>query len=120
MQATLVQLLQAVLGIAIIVSTPFVIKTLKSIENYFISVVGSKNYAFVKEFITDMIKAHADVFSEQEIVTILNTLDDKFGDILSHNEIKQIVDVVIIDLNREVQTQKRINTLLNFKSKALL
>lgn len=105
MKQLVLQVLQSLLEIAIILLTPYAIKALKALEVKAIAVAGANNYSFGKEFIKDIIKAKADVFSEDELVELLDELDNKLGNKLTRDEIKQIVDSVLADLQKEVKKE---------------
>lgn len=110
MKESLIQILQSVLEIVIIILTPYIIKTLKALESKAIAITGANNYAFGKEFITDFVKTKANTFSEDQLVTLLDELDNKLGNKLTRDEIKQIVDSVLVELEKEIK-KDTINTI---------
>ena len=106
MKEFLIQFIIAEIGVAIIILTPYAIKALKAAEAYFITLMGAKNYAYVKQIIYDIVIANQGIFSEDNIVNLIDTIDNKFGDKLNRDEIKQIIDAVIADLHNDKSLNK--------------
>lgn len=86
----IIYLIQAgVLG-AIIYIVPNTVKLIKA-------TIGEKNYNYAKDYVTQQYKLHPEWFNAENLVNLIDTLDNKFGDRLSRDTIKRIVDVVISD-----------------------
>lgn len=84
------------IGIAVILVTPYAVRALKAVETKAQTIIGQNNYSYAKDYIEGQYKLHADLFTEANLVALLDTLDNKFGDRLSKDTIKRIVDLVIV------------------------
>ncbi|SMC19276.1 hypothetical protein SAMN02745134_00785 [Clostridium acidisoli DSM 12555] len=85
---------------------PIVIKKGKVILGFIKGKIGDANYNECKTFLENLYELHKEDFSEDKIVSLLDLLDNKFGDHLSRNTIKEIVEtvagIVIADVAKEV------------------
>lgn len=102
METIILQIAKDLIELGVIIAVPFLIKTLKSIELKFKSEVGVNNYNYGKNFIVDMYKAHPDAFTEENLVNIIDSLENKFINKLSRETIEHLVDYVIADVNNVV------------------
>lgn len=102
MEQQLLNLLKDIIGVVIIFVTPYLIAALKAAQAKAIAIAGKNNYDFAKTFIEDIIKARPDVFSEEEVVKLVDEIDDKLGDKLTHDEVEQIVKSVFVDLQKQI------------------
>lgn len=57
--------------------------------------LGSTYYNEAKVFLESLAKLHPEDFAEDKVVDLLDKLDNKFGDHLSRNTIKGLVDFVV-------------------------
>ena len=89
------EIIKGVIGIAFVVATPFAIKTFRAIEEKAKTIIGANNFEYAKDYIENEYKLHADLFSEENLITLLDTLDDKFGDRLSKDTIRKLVDLIL-------------------------
>lgn len=94
--------IEIIFGITIIVLTPTIYTILTKIKEKIILVIGESAYNYAKNFVTDIIKSHPDIFSENEIVEIIDLIDNKFGDYLTKDEIKKIIDVILSENNKTI------------------
>ena len=65
-----------------------VYKQTKKIAAYIKTSIGDSNYNLCKEFLTELAKLHPEDFAEDKLTDLLDKLDNKFGDHLSRNTIK--------------------------------
>lgn len=94
------EIVEDIIGIAGIIIIPYVIKALKATEKKAKIVIGYNNYNYAKEYIESEYKLHKDLFTENNITSFLESLDNKFGDRLSKDTIKRIVDLVAIGVDK--------------------
>jgi hypothetical protein len=90
------EVLKGVVGIAFIIITPYAIKAFKATEQKAKVVLGDTNYNYVKSYIENQYKLHQNLFTEANIIAFIDELDNKFGDRLSKDTIRRIVDTVIV------------------------
>jgi hypothetical protein len=95
-------ILKLVISLAIIILSPFAYKTLMALERKSIALAGESNYNFLRIFVTDLIKSRPQEFYEDELVKILNTIDNRFGNKFTENEVKMLVDSAIKDYGKTV------------------
>lgn len=95
-------ILKLVISLAIIILSPFAYKTLMALERKSIALAGESNYNFLRIFVTDLIKSRPQEFYEDELVKILNTIDNRFGNKFTENEVKMLVDSAIKDNGKTV------------------
>ena len=98
----ILEIAKDLIELGVIILIPYVIKTLKALEQKATTELGVNNYNYAKSFIEDMYKAHADLFTEENLVNIIDLLDNKFGDRLSKETIKHLVDAVMSDVKKEI------------------
>lgn len=92
------EIIKGAIGVAFVVATPFAIKTFRAVEEKAKTIIGANNFEYAKDYVKNEYKLHSDLFSEDNVITLLDTLDDKFGDRLSHDTIKKLVDLVLNDI----------------------
>ncbi|PJI09987.1 MULTISPECIES: hypothetical protein [Clostridium] len=94
------------LGIIIGLIVPVVVKKGKVGLTFIKNKIGDANYNECKQFLIQLAKLHPEDFAEDKITDLLDKLDNKYGDHLSRNQIKEIVDFVAktieIDVDKEV------------------
>lgn len=73
---------------------PIAVRKARIYLSYIESKTGENFYNICKEFVISLAKLHPEDFAEDKIVDLLDKLDNKFGDHLSRNQIKEIVDFV--------------------------
>lgn len=82
------------LGLIIGAVVPIVVKKIKVYLDYVESKTGENFYNQAVAFVESLAKIHPEDFVEDKVVDLLDKLDNKFGDHLSRNQIKEIVDFV--------------------------
>ncbi|URZ06761.1 hypothetical protein [Clostridium felsineum] len=94
------------LGLVIGAIVPFIVRKVKIYLAYIESKTGENFYNQAKVFIESLAKLHPEDFAEEKITDLLDKLDNKYGDHLSRNQIKEIVDFVgttiVTDVVKEV------------------
>lgn len=73
---------------------PVIVKKVKIYLAYVESKTGENFYNICRDFVISLSKLHPEDFAEDKVVDLLDKLDNKFGDHLSRNTIKEIVDFV--------------------------
>ncbi|NMM64400.1 hypothetical protein HBE96_17405 [Clostridium sp. P21] len=104
MENYLIQIMQLILGLVIIIITPFAYKTLTAFEKKAIAVAGESNYNFIRTFVVDIVKSKPNEFYENELVEILDIIDNRFGNKFTKNEIEMLVDATIKDFGKTVKS----------------
>ncbi|AKA71976.1 hypothetical protein [Clostridium scatologenes] len=94
--------LKLVISLVIVILSPFAYKTLSALERKSIALAGESNYNFLRIFITDLIKSRPNEFYEEELIKILDTIDNRFGNKFTENEIRILVDSAIKDFGKTV------------------
>lgn len=83
-----------IVGVLIGALVPIVTKKVKIYLSYIESKTGENFFNTCKEFVISLAKLHPEDFASDKVVDLLDKLDSKFGDHLSKNTIKEIVDFV--------------------------
>lgn len=73
---------------------PFAVKKVRVYLSYIESKTGENFYIICRDFVESLAKLHPEDFCSDKVVDLLDKLDNKFGDHLSRNTIKEIVDFV--------------------------
>ena len=94
-----------VIGLAIGLVVPQVVVKAKVVLALIKSKIGDKNYEACKQFVLNLAELHKEDFTEDKIADLLDKLDNKFGDHLSRNQIKEIVDFVVKTVIADVANQ---------------
>lgn len=94
--------LKLIISLAIIILSPFAYRTLMALERKSLALAGESNYNFLRIFIADLIKSRSQEFYKDELVKILDTIDNRFGNKFTSNEIKLLVDNAIKDYGKTV------------------
>lgn len=96
--ATLIgEVIKGGIGIAFIILTPYAVKAFTATEKKAKALLGDTNYNYAKDYVIQQYKLHPEIFNPTNLVNLIDTLDNKFGDKLSRDTIKRIVDIVIVD-----------------------
>lgn len=94
------------LGLVIGVLVPVPYRKVVSLLSVVKKNLGDAYYNEAKLFVVSLASLHPEDFAEDKVVDLLDKLDNKFGDHLSRNTIKEIVDfvvkTVIADVAKEV------------------
>lgn len=90
------------LGIIIGLVIPTAVKKAKVGLAFLKSKMGDANYNECKQFLLQLSKLHPEDFAEDKITDLLDKLDNKYGDHLSKNQIREIVDFVVKTIETDV------------------
>ncbi|URZ00599.1 hypothetical protein [Clostridium felsineum] len=93
------------LGLVIGAIVPFIVRKVKIYLAYIESKTGENFYNQAKVFIESLAKLHPEDFAEEKVTDLLDKLDNKYGDHLSRNQIKEIVDFVIKTVEADVSKE---------------
>lgn len=64
--------------------------------------LGDEKYNECKNFLIQLSKLHPEDFAENKIVDLLDKLDNKYGDHLTRDQIKEIIDFVAKTIEADV------------------
>lgn len=67
--------------------------------------LGNKYYQEAVKFVESLASLHPEDFAEEKLTDLLDKLDNRFGDHLSRNTIKSIVDFVVKTVIADVAKQ---------------
>lgn len=95
-------ILKLIISLAIIILSPFAYRTLMALERKSLALAGESNYNFLRIFICDLVKARPQEFYEDELIKILDTIDNRFGNKFTESEIKMLVDNAIKDFDKTI------------------
>ncbi|URZ07176.1 hypothetical protein [Clostridium felsineum] len=81
------------------------VKKVKIYLIYIESKTGENFHNQARVFVESLAKLHPEDFAEEKITDLLDKLDNKYGDHLSRNQIKEIVDFVIKTVEADVSKE---------------
>jgi hypothetical protein len=93
------EILKDVVAIGIIFASPYAFKLYKLAKEKAEKVIGEQNFIYIKSYIEGLVKAHPEMFNEQNIIATLESLNLKFGDKFTEDTIKRIVESIIGAIN---------------------
>jgi|GEM_PF-3164251 len=91
-----------VLGLVIGLIVPTAVAKVKKVLNFTKSEIGDEKYNECKNLLISLAKLHPEDFAEDKIVDLLDKLDNKYGDHLSKEQIKEIVDFAAKTIEADV------------------
>lgn len=92
----------SVLGFVIGLIVPPIVVKVKSELKLAKNKIGDEKYNECKNLLISLAKLHPEDFAEDKIVDLLDKLDNKYGDHLSKEQIKEIVDFVVKTIEADV------------------
>lgn len=91
-----------ILGLVIGLIVPTAVVKVKKVLNFTKSQIGDEKYNECKNLLIALAKLHPEDFAEDKIVDLLDKLDNKYGDHLSKEQIKEIVDFAAKTIEADV------------------
>jgi uncharacterized protein YllA (UPF0747 family) len=91
-------IIYSLLGLVLGIIVPVIYKKTRTVLSYVRRKIGDSNYTEIKDFVITLAGLHPEDFVEENICNILNMLDAKFGDRVSRNAIREIVDFVVVNI----------------------
>lgn len=95
----------SVLGFVIGLIVPPIVVKIKSELKLAKNKLGDEKYNECKSLLIALAKLHPEDFAENKIVDLLDKLDNKYGDHLSKEQIKEIVDFAAKTIEADVAKQ---------------
>lgn len=95
-------LVYGVLGLIIGLIVPAAVAKVRTGLNLTKSKIGDEKYNECKNFLVQLAKLHPEDFAETKVVDLLDKLDNKYGDHLSKEQIKEIVDFAAKTIEADV------------------
>lgn len=90
------------LGLVLGYGVPIAYRNIAKLLGVIKKKLGNPNYNEAKAFLISLASLHPEDFAEEKLTDLLDKLDNKFGDHLSRNTIKDLVDFVVKNVIADV------------------